>query len=51
MGNAYSKYIINDLLRTEYNYDGVVCTDWGVTGNVSGIDRFEGKPWEWKVFR
>ena len=45
VGNAYSKYIINDLLRTEYNYDGVVCTDWGVTGDVSGIDRFEGKPW------
>lgn len=45
VGNAYSKYIVNDLLRGVYKYDGVVCTDWGVTGNVSSIDRFEGKPW------
>ncbi len=32
VGNSYSKYIINDLLRGEYKYDGVVCTDWGITG-------------------
>jgi len=30
VGNAYSKYIISDLLRTRLNYDGVVCTDWRV---------------------
>lgn len=29
VGNGYSKYIITDLLRNKYNYDGVVCTDWG----------------------
>lgn len=45
VGNAYSKYIINDLLRGTYGYDGVVCTDWGVTGDVSAVDRFEGKSW------
>lgn len=45
VGNSYSKYIINDLLRGEYKYDGVVCTDWGVTSDVTGIDRFEGKCW------
>ncbi|NSW95136.1 MAG: glycoside hydrolase family 3 protein, partial [Bacteroidales bacterium] len=45
VGNAYSKYIINDLLRGEYNYDGVICTDWGVTGDVSSVYGFEGKSW------
>lgn len=45
VGNGYSRYIVNDLLRGEYKYDGVVCTDWGVTGNVTGVDKFEGKPW------
>lgn len=45
VGNGYSKYIITDLLRGTYNYDGVVCTDWGVTGDVATMDGFEGKPW------
>ncbi len=26
-GNSYSKYLITDLLRKKYGYDGVVCTD------------------------
>ena len=30
VGNSYSRYIIQDLLRDEMGYDGVVCTDWGV---------------------
>ena len=30
VGNSYSKYIITDLLRDKYGFDGVVCTDWGV---------------------
>lgn len=33
VGNSYSKYIIKDLLRDGQNYDGVVCTDWGITGD------------------
>lgn len=45
VGNSYSKYIINDLLRGEYQYDGVVCTDWGITNDVSSVDKFEGKCW------
>ncbi len=36
VGNSYSKYIIHDLLRTEENYDGVVCTDWGITDDPLG---------------
>lgn len=31
VGNSYSKYIIKDLLREKYAYQGVVCTDWGIT--------------------
>ena len=31
VGNAYSEYLIKDLLRGTYEYDGIVCTDWGVT--------------------
>ncbi len=42
VGNSYSKYIIHDLLRTKYHYDGVVCTDWGITGDKTMIDNFVG---------
>ena len=45
VGNSYSNYIINDLLRGEYKYDGVVCTDWGITSDVTAVDKFEGKCW------
>lgn len=45
-GNAFSKYIITDLLREQYGYDGVVCTDWGVTNDEGPTpDIFAGKPW------
>ncbi len=46
VGNSYNSYIINDLLRTKYGYDGVVCTDWSVTANETAIDVFiSGKSW------
>lgn len=45
VGNSYSKYLITDLLRGEYKYDGVLCTDWGITKDVGAIDLFEGKCW------
>lgn len=31
VGNSYSHYLISDLLRGTYGYDGIVCTDWGIT--------------------
>lgn len=31
VGNSYSEYIIKDLLREKYGYEGVICTDWGIT--------------------
>ncbi len=45
VGNGFNKYLITDLLREKYNYDGVVCTDWGITRDVSAVDKFEGKSW------
>lgn len=46
IANNYNSYIINDLLRKKYNYNGVVCTDWLVTGNHQAMDNFiDGKSW------
>ena len=46
VGNGYSKYIIADLLRDKYKYDGVVCTDWLVTADEGkSPDIFLGKSW------
>lgn len=46
VGNNYNKYIITDMLRDKYNYDGVVCTDWLVTADETSIDVFlSGKSW------
>ena len=45
-GNSYNKYLITDLLRTKYHYDGVVCTDWLVTADEGKKpDEFMGKSW------
>lgn len=44
--NGFSKYIITDLLREKYGFDGVVCTDWRITGDEGERpDVFMGKPW------
>lgn len=46
VGNGYSKYLLTDLLRQQYHYDGVICTDWLITANEGAApDVFEGKPW------
>ena len=45
VGNNFSEYIITDLLREKYGYDGVVCTDWGVTNDNRAIEAFDGKCW------
>lgn len=44
-GNSYSKYIITDLLRDKYGYQGVVCTDWNITKDCYHVEGFEGKCW------
>ena len=46
VGNGFSKYIVTDLLRNKYGYDGVVCTDWLITANEGATpDVFAGKSW------
>ena len=45
VGNSYSKYIITDLLRDKYAFDGVVCTDWNITYDNASIESFDGKCW------
>lgn len=46
VGNSYSRYIIGDLLRDTYHYDGVVCTDWMITKDCPQMDSFlSGKCW------
>ncbi|MBR4978701.1 MAG: glycoside hydrolase family 3 C-terminal domain-containing protein [Bacteroidales bacterium] len=45
VGNSFSNYIINELLRGKYGYDGVVCTDWNITYDNARIDTFDGKCW------
>ncbi len=41
VGNSYNEYILKELLRQKYGYDGVVCTDWGITADPNPeIDSF-----------
>ena len=30
IGASFDEYIINDLLREKYNFDGIVCSDWAL---------------------
>lgn len=47
VGMSFNKEIISGLLRKEYNYDGVVCTDWGIIEGVGilGFEFMEAKAW------
>lgn len=46
VGNGFSKYLITDLLRVKYGYNGVVCTDWLITADEPKTPgMFAGKPW------
>jgi len=45
VGNSYSSYIIDDLLRGEYRFEGVGCTDWGITKDCKEVDIQSGMPW------
>ena len=44
-GNSYNRYLITDQLREKVGYEGVICTDWGITGDETGVETFAGKPW------
>ena len=47
VGMSFNKEIITELLRKEYKYDGVVCTDWGIIEGFGflGIEIVEAKNW------
>ena len=45
VGNGFSNYMINELLRGEYNFDGVACTDWMITADADDDAVFQGKCW------
>lgn len=46
VGNSYNRYLIGDLLREELGYEGVVCTDWGITHDIGPTEEaFAGKCW------
>ena len=45
VGNGFSHYIIQELLRDGNKYEGVVCTDWGIVKDYEVSWRHNGKPW------
>ncbi len=47
VGMSFNREIVNDLLRDEFGYDGIVCTDWGILEgfSVAGIEIVEVKDW------
>ena len=46
VGGSYSKWLIQQQLRDEAKFEGVVCTDWGITKDIKVLDSpIGGKPW------
>ena len=45
VANNFNQQIVTQQLRTEAGYDGVVCTDWGVTADQLHPGLHSGKPW------
>lgn len=45
VGNSYDPDIITRQLREEAHYNGVVCTDWGITADEKHPGIHSGKPW------
>ncbi len=45
VGNGFNYDIIQRQLRDTLNYDGVVCTDWGIVNPCVHPGVFGGKPW------
>lgn len=46
VGAAFSEWCIGEKLRREAGFDGVVCTDWGITLDNTAVDYTGGgEPW------
>ena len=51
VGGSYSKWLIQQQLRDEAKFEGVVCTDWGITKDMKVLDSPRGgKPWGMEAF-
>ncbi|WP_050699012.1 glycoside hydrolase family 3 N-terminal domain-containing protein [Anaeromassilibacillus senegalensis] len=44
VANGFSKYIVQQRLREDLNYDGLVCTDWKIHGSHEGMGMAD-TPW------
>ena len=44
VANGFSKYIVQQRLREDLNYDGLVCTDWKIHGSHEGMGGAD-TPW------
>lgn len=45
VGNAFSSYMIQDILKDRLGFDGLVCTDWGVSVDGWSTGFLAGAPW------
>ncbi|MBO6055148.1 MAG: glycoside hydrolase family 3 C-terminal domain-containing protein [Oscillospiraceae bacterium] len=45
VGNSYNRWIIQNLLRDKFGFDGVICTDWGITHDNHAVDDFANASW------
>lgn len=45
VANNFNRDLITNQLRNDLNYDGVICTDWMVTGDEIHPGIHSGKPW------
>ena len=51
VGGSYSKWLIQQQLRDEAKFEGVICTDWGITQDMKVLDSPRGgKPWGMEAF-
>ncbi len=45
-GNNFNPYMVTELLRKKYKYEGVICTEWNITADETSVHLFTtGKPW------
>jgi beta-glucosidase len=44
---SFNKRIVNDMLRIDHGYEGVVCSDWGIIEgfSIAGFEIVEAKDW------
>ena len=46
VGGSFSQWMIQRQLRDEAEFEGVICTDWGITKDMKVLDSpIGGKPW------